>query len=205
VVRSVRLASSRYVSYTAEKVGTMLIKVVENRLDAVFLTIEGTEFDKFTILKDAGSSQTVYTCFNEPVTLTATWPEELVWNPGGATGTTHTVTAFSNAIVTATDPLNCVQDIFNIVIVDHDSCSTIGIIDEQLEENLPSLILSGKNLFIQFDQTIDYDIFNASGKKVHRFKAEKPEHTENLSFLNSGIYFLKPKQLNTTFKIYIND
>lgn len=192
-------------SYTAEKVGAMLIEVRENRLDAVFLTKEGDEFDKFTILKDAGSVQTVYTCFNDPVTLNASWPEELIWTPGGATGVSHTVTAFSNAVVTASDPLNCVQDVFNIVIVDHDSCSTTGLQNSLNQSDLPSLLLNNKQLLITYDQTVDYEIYNVSGKKVHRFKAEKPEHAENLSFLVSGIYFLKPKQLNTIFKIYVND
>jgi hypothetical protein len=192
-------------SYTAEKVGTMFIKVERNRMDAVFLTKEGAEFDKFSIVKDVGITQTVYTCFDEPVTMTNSWPENVVWSPGGFVGESYTVNAFSNATVTATDPLNCIEDVFNIVVVDHDSCSSLGIQNDLIQTNLPSILLSNKKLMISFDQSIEYEIFNTSGRRVHRFKADKPEHTEDLSFLNSGIYFLKPRQFDTTFKIYIND
>lgn len=192
-------------SYTAEKVGTMLLKVEDNRLDAVFLTKEGSEFDKFTIVKNAGSSQTVYTCFNEPVTLTNSWPENTVWSPGGTIGESYTITAFSNATVTASDPLNCIQDVFNIVVVSDDTCSTSVGQNEMANSDLPELLFANKKLLISYDQTMDYEIYNAEGKRVHRFKSDKPKHTEDLSFLNAGIYFLKPKQINSTFKIYLND
>lgn len=192
-------------SYTAEKVGTMLIKVERNRLGAVFLTKEGVEFDKFTIVKDAGTEQTIYTCFSDPVTMSSSWPENVVWNPGGAMDQSFTVNAFSNSVVTASDPMNCIQDVFNIIVVNDDTCSISVGQNELLQSSMPSLLLSNKRLLINFGESMDYEILNTEGKRVHRFRSEKPEHSEDLSFLINGMYFLKPKQLNTTFKFYIND
>lgn len=191
-------------SYTNEHVGTMMFTVEKNRLDAVFLTKDGNEFDKFTIVKNAGEQQTIYVCPNDPVNLEASWPGTVVWSPGGQTGQTFTINALSNATVTATDPLGCVEDVFEIVVVQNDTCAPLNVYQNgQLE--LPSIRIIDQNLEIEFDKDLQIQLYSNSGVLVKDFRMKKPKHKENLSELSSGIYYLSSSEINFIYKIYLHD
>ena len=98
--------------------GVFYFEVEDNRLDAKMLRRNGTIFDRFTIMKDAGLTRNYNTVVNSPVTLTASWPNSVnnySWNTGSNTRAI-TVTP-SSAGVTAynvTDNFGCVTDQFTV-------------------------------------------------------------------------------------------
>jgi hypothetical protein len=192
------------VSYTYENVGTMLITVEKNRLDAVFLTKDNVVYDKFTIVKNAGVEQTIEVCPNDPVVLNTSWPHNAVWNPTGNLGTTLSIATLSNSTITAADPLGCIEDVFHLLVVEADTCSAL-----ELEGNVgisyPVISVEAAQLRIRFDQDLDFELYSASGELVRKIAMRKPEHLENLSNLSQGIYFLKNESLQYTTKLFIYD
>jgi acid phosphatase type 7 len=191
-------------SYTNEHVGTMMIKVERNRLDAVFLTKDGNEYDKFTIVKDAGEQHTLYVCPNDPVELQASWPGTVIWNPGGQTGQNFAINALSSATVTATDPLGCIEDVFEIVVVQNDTCVPLSV-SENAHFDLPVIRITDQMLEIKFSSDIKMQLYSNSGALVREFRMKKPVHREDLSNLPSGIYYLRSNELNFIYKIYLHD
>jgi acid phosphatase type 7 len=192
------------VSYTYENVGTMLLTIEKNRLDAVFLTKDNVVYDKFTIVKNAGIEHTIEVCPNDPVSLAASWPHNAVWNPTSNQGQTLTIATLSDATVTASDALGCIEDVFHLVVIEADTCSALG--DGEIDLNSAPLVnVEGTALRIRFDQDLDFMLFDASGKLVRRIAMRKPEHMENISNLPQGIYFLKNETLQITTKLFLHD
>jgi hypothetical protein len=103
--------------------GSLYIEVDSNRLDAKFISHNGTSApvlrDSFTIFKDVNKVTNIVIGQNVPLILAASWRGNYNWpNNGGVTTqtvqpSTATVGTF-NYIVT--DANNCLKDSFNVVV-----------------------------------------------------------------------------------------
>lgn len=192
------------VSYTYEHVGTMIITVERNRMDAVFLTKDQVIYDKFTIVKNAGSEQTVSVCPNVPVNLSASWPQAVTWNPVGYEGQSFQIATLADATITASDDLGCIQDVFHLVVSPSDTCSQLGFTEQSIS-NLPQILIDGKQMTIRYDQNMEFEMYSISGKLIRKFTMRKPEHIEDLEGLTSGVYFLKNQTNLFTYKFYVHE
>ena len=99
--------------------GVFYFEVEDNRLDAKMLRRNGTVFDQFTIIKDAGVTEDVTVAINTPVTLSATWPNDVDnfnWSTGENTRSinfTPTVAGVTNFSVS--DNFGCVTDQYSVI------------------------------------------------------------------------------------------
>ena len=184
--------------------GSILLTIEKNRMDAMFLTSLGEEFDRFTIVKNAGSEQTIAVCPDDQVNFVSSWPENVIWTPSGQQSETFSISALSDATVTATDALACIQDIFHIDVVDEDTCGTTNAIND-FQVISPSMQVIDGKLVIELDSPTEYVIYTVNGQLVHDFKAEQPVHIEDISFLKQGFYLIRTEQSNQTIKIYLHE
>ncbi len=98
--------------------GVFYFEVEDNRLDAKMLRRNGTVFDQFTIVKDAGITQNHNVMVNTPVTLTASWPNSVDnynWNTVDNTRSinfTPTIAGVTN--FTVSDNFGCITDQFSV-------------------------------------------------------------------------------------------
>ena len=98
--------------------GVLYFEVEDNRLDAKMLRRNGTVFDRFTIMKDAGISHNVDVLINNPVTLTASWPNDINnynWNTSANTRSINfTPVVAGTTNFTVSDNFGCVTDQFSV-------------------------------------------------------------------------------------------
>ena len=96
--------------------GMLYFEVDNNRLDAKFIRRDGAIPDSFSILKDVNISIGRSVANGSSVTLTASWPGNYQWTPGGATTRSITVVPPANATTNyvVTDNFGCVTDHFAI-------------------------------------------------------------------------------------------
>ena len=104
--------------FSVNDAGIFYFEVEDNRLDAKMLRQNGTIFDQFTIMKDAGTSNTFNITNGSSQDLTASWPQSGNYTWVNTVGTTRsvTVTPPNNAttVYQVRDAFNCVQDQFTV-------------------------------------------------------------------------------------------
>lgn len=178
------------VSYYELKLGSMLIEVDENRLDAKFITSDTTVLDQFTIVKNAGKNTTVNLCPGEEKTLMASWPGQHIWYPGGITVDTLNITASIPTFYTVTDSLNCISDTISINILSSPPCllstnenNTLNVNVYQTESEFVIELNSQMN-------SIQFSLFSLIGELIvqHNFNNSGSQNNVSKSGLSSGMY-----------------
>ncbi|MBD2702049.1 metallophosphoesterase [Spirosoma sp. BT702] len=97
--------------------GSMLLDVVENRLDAQFLTSDGSVRDRFTIMKNVAKTTALATEFGDTLQFSASWIGDYRW-PGGQTGRSFRYVADKAGAfpISVTDGQQCLTDQFNVTV-----------------------------------------------------------------------------------------
>lgn len=193
-------------SYFIE-VGALFLNVHKNRLDLTFLTDQGFEYDHVTIVKDAGGQQDVVICINEEITLFPSWENEngMTWQPGGQVDSIFTISALSNATITATDSESCIADTFNLIVLQNDTCGYLA--NEVLEFSDFGLSASYFNGMITITQNSDYlisefELYDFEGKLIEVFAVSEPVFQHRVKSQLNGVFLLKPKNLNRSIKLH---
>ncbi len=103
--------------YSINDGGMFFFEVDDNRLNAKFIRVDGTIFDKFTIMKDVSKS-TTYTIGNgQSQTLTASWPGNYAWQSplsGSSRSISVTPSGTGTFNYSVTDGLGCITDQFTV-------------------------------------------------------------------------------------------
>lgn len=190
-------------SYSNTQLGSMLLEVNDNRLDAKFITASGTIFDSFTIVKNAGKNNTIQTCAGERVVLKPSWYGANQWYPGG-TADSLEIFPTVNTNYFVSDSLQCIKDTFNINILPSPPCTTnttfvydeINIIKEV--KIYPTLVEKGHpvlfNIYANEDNNATVKIIDMQGKVIDNMniQLQKGENlnTINTSCCSSGLYLI---------------
>lgn len=103
---------------TTDHLGSMILTVNGNRLDAKFLTSNHVIYDQFSIVKNAGGRHIIPVCQGLPEVLHPSFPaNQYTWMPGGINAPTLPINPFFNSFYYGSDPLGCIRDTFQIVII----------------------------------------------------------------------------------------
>lgn len=204
-------------SYSSSIVGSMLIEVNDNKLEAKFIDSTGAVADGFTIVKNAGTSTTISTCPGENNTLKPSWPATVEWFPSGITADSLVVNPLVSTVYYAYDAISCIKDTFIVNMLPSADCSTTGIPEDAADSRfiVYPTIMSAANVQITvrylpgtvIDEVAMYDVYGkryavtieSSSESSIRFSANNP---------GSGIYFIALMQNNTKTvfkKIIITD
>lgn len=190
-------------SYTNTQLGSMLIEVNDNRLDAKFITASGSIYDSFTIVKNAGKNTHIQTCAGERVVLKPSWYGANQWFPGG-TADSLVIFPTVNTNYFVSDPLQCIKDTFNITILPSPPCSTntSSIVEENStisEVKLyPTIVENGHpvllNIYSNEENSATVKIIDMQGKVIDitYLQLQKGENlnTLNTSCCSSGLYLI---------------
>jgi hypothetical protein len=193
-------------SYFIE-VGALFLNVDKNRLDLTFLTGQGFDYDHVTIVKDAGGQQDVEVCFDEQVVLSPSWEAAIgaTWLPGGQVDSIFTISALSNATITASDSENCIADTFNLIVLQNDSCGFLANdVMEFSDFELSASYFDGAISIKQSDDFYfeEFELFDYEGRLVESFSISLSNAIHKLSRPLNGIYLLKPKNINRSIKLH---
>ncbi|MFN7013694.1 MAG: metallophosphoesterase, partial [Bacteroidia bacterium] len=190
-------------SYTNTQLGSMILEINDNRLDAKFITASGSIYDSFTIVKNAGKNYNIQTCPGEQLVLKPSWYGANQWFPGGiADSLVIFPTVNTNYFVS--DPLQCIKDTFNITILPSPPCSTnttfinedTSIINEV--KIYPNLVESGHpvllNIYASEANNASVKIIDMQGKVIEKMNIQL-QKGENLNTINSaccssGLYLI---------------
>lgn len=195
-------------SYTASEVGAIILKIVDNRLDATFYTASNEVFDHYTIVKRNGNTQVITTCINEELTLFPTWPNDQLhsWHPGNTFSNSFTITPISDGTIIGTDQQQCIADTFNITVLQNDTCGYL-MVNEILVDPEFTATYYKQEIIIQ-NNTFDgnYSILNSNGQIILTVetKDENPIHIPFKAF-PSGTYFVRNNSTLKTKKILKHD
>ncbi|MFN4234504.1 MAG: metallophosphoesterase [Bacteroidia bacterium] len=198
-------------SYTNTQLGSMLIEVNDNRLDAKFITSTGSIYDSFTIVKNAGKKDTINTCAGEKVILKPSWFGANQWFPGGTSDSLEIYpTVNTNYFVS--DSLQCIKDTFTINILPSPPCSTntTALIEQETIETVkiyPSIVEHGKqiliNIFSNSNQNGSIKIIDMQGKTIDEIitplNRGENLNTINTSCCQTGIYLILIETGTTKF------
>ena len=188
-------------SYSNTTLGSMLLEINNNRLDAKFVSSTGNIFDQFTIVKNAGKKVTISACPGENSVLKPSWPATVEWFPAGVTQDSLSVSPMVATTYYAYDPLSCIKDTFEIQMLPAGNCSPVGISNEYNLNNsvfvCPNILngthpeLTIKHLPGIYINTLN--LHDLKGNKIALNKAEYVKETEihvSLPSIESGIYLL---------------
>jgi hypothetical protein len=115
--------------------GSMLITIEGNKLEAKFIGADSSIHDSFTIMKNVGKRRTISACPGDVVYLNPSWPGEAEWFPGNQVLDSLPLTVNFNTTVFAYDPAGCIQDTFDIQVLPSPPCANANAVQE-LEREL---------------------------------------------------------------------
>jgi hypothetical protein len=148
--------------------GSMIFDIEGGRLDAKFLTENGTITDQFTIFKDLNlaAPAPITVNYQGTVSLTAPWTGEYIWNTGEKTRVIQK-NPIETQKFTVNDPQNCLQTEYQVNVM-----APLGI------NELP-------------DDAFEYlKIYDFNGRLLREIKTPGKLSQVNLSELSSGRYIL---------------
>ncbi len=106
--------------YSNTKVGgSLLLDVLDNRLDAQWLDATGVVQDQFTILKTVNKTRAITANYGDTLTLTASWPASAYTWTGGQTARTIKLVATTpgQQRYTVKDAQGCLTDVFDLTFL----------------------------------------------------------------------------------------
>ncbi|MBL7884035.1 MAG: metallophosphoesterase family protein, partial [Bacteroidia bacterium] len=116
--------------YSNSDLGSMLLEINDNRLDAKFIKTDGTIYDSFSIFKNASKNDSINACNGDIVTLKPSFTGTALWQPANSISDSLTLTISGNTIVYANDMNGCITDTFNIQLLPPAECNTTSINSE---------------------------------------------------------------------------
>ncbi|MCX6198445.1 MAG: metallophosphoesterase [Bacteroidetes bacterium] len=112
---------------TASYAGATAITINGNRLDAKFVTADGTVRDQFTMMKEVNKNISVNNNLVDTATLSSSWKGTYNWSPVSATTLSVSVSPSSNTTYYVSDNENCLRDTINLnVIIPTISTATVS-------------------------------------------------------------------------------
>lgn len=103
---------------SVDHLGSMVITVEKNRLDARFITSNNQVFDSFTILKNSGGRHEIVVCPGDSVVLEPSFPTGMYrWFPGNVMSPEFTFSPYFNTTYYGSDTMGCVTDTFRVVVL----------------------------------------------------------------------------------------
>lgn len=187
---------------TNNEIGTMILDVNHNRLDAKFLTTNGIVYDQFTIVKDAGRRFVYQVCPGDTVSMIPSVPGPRVWTPGNFTADSLSFQPVLSTYFIASDAWNCINDTFDISILPTPPCPPItGIGLFEISSGItitpnPAPNHGTVNVFAENAATDEYfmHVYDAAGREI---LSEKQFHIDgklnwelDVSHYSTGIYFI---------------
>jgi len=170
---------------TTDHLGSMMLTVKDNRLDAKFITSNNTVYDKFTIVKNAGGKQTVHVCQGEEVELSPSFPTtQYTWMPGNLNQPVLTVQPFFSSYYFGSDPMGCIKDTFQLSVIQPGSPNDTCNLGVGLPENSEVFASIGPNP-VQIGAYIDIQL--NKGENVLVDWIDLSGRTTHQSILNPGI------------------
>lgn len=189
---------------SVDHLGSMLLTVSGNRLDAKFLTSNEVIFDQFSIIKNAGGKQTIHACQGQSVTLQPSFPtNQYNWMPGNVNAPTLNINPFFNSFYFGSDPLGCIKDTFQIQIIHpgdiNDTCNwSANVLSNDLKSFTihPNPAKAGTllqiNLNPDFAETAQLEWIDPLGRSIHVQQINSGLQTFNIpKNIHPGIHFIK--------------
>ena len=186
--------------YNAQQLGSMMVTVENNQLTAEFIGTLGEVIDQFSIVKNAGMTDSIVACEGEFITLTPSFPGEAHWMPIDEMSDSITVQLHFSTMYVATDVTGCIVDTFFVEPDSSPNC-TAGIngqINIQPEVYLslweePGVLPIGWHGFTSGQVKIE--MVSMLGQnvldKVLDNKFKNNCYLLNPADLDSGIYFIR--------------
>lgn len=208
-----------FYSYTNTVLGSMLIEINDNRLDAKFINSSGSVHDGFTITKNTGKKYTHNVCQGNPLTLKPSWPATVQWFPIGLTQDSLVINPILSTTYYAYDALNCITDTFAINILPPALCTTgLAEISNGSEVLIyPTYLSSSESLHILgnsdfiLNKKCVIKVYDISGKELELRTIYTEHNTAEVSFssegISNGVYLLLLESNNKriTKKIYLSN
>ena len=178
--------------------GMTFIEIEDNRLDQKFIRMDGTIWDKFTMMKNVNKVTNLNTPSGVATVLTASWPSGTYSWSNGATTRSITVSPSVNTTYTVRDLAagTCVTDVFNITIgatakLAVDKRAKINEEENSLKVQ-PTVVKRGQPIQVRINSSgvIEATLSDASGRKIRTIKFTGNTFI-NTSQLNTGVYFLR--------------
>jgi hypothetical protein len=188
---------------TATHLGSMILTINDNRLDAKFITSSNTIYDQFTIIKNAGGTQVVNICAGDAIDLNPSYPNsEYVWTPGNIYSSTFNIYPLTNTTYFSSDPLNCIRDTFQINVIQPgspgDTCDWgIGIPNyiHELNSIYPNPVQKNQPLHIMINspgENIEMEWMEMNGRSLLTQILPPGVNTVTVpNQLQAGIYMIK--------------
>lgn len=206
---------------TNTDLGSLILEIEKNRLDAKFLTAGGQVLDAFTIMKNIGKNSLIQACPGDQLVLKPSWVGAVEWFPGGSTNDSLLITASVNSVIIAKDPINCIRDTFNIEILSSPPCSLNNINPSQnyiseIQVNVfPSIATSGTEIILNCLSLKNslgiINVTDINGRNI--FSIQKQFTTGNnivylpTQNLSAGMYIVsvEQEQLKSSTKFHITN
>ena len=193
--------------------GMTYIEVQENRLDLKFIRMDGTIWDKFTIMKDVKKTTNLSIASGLPTILTASWPSGTYKWSNGSTTRSITVSPTANTTYTVSDNTTgtCVSDVFKVTVTAGITARVMTDATEAAGYTLkiqPTLVKKGQSIRVQTNsgEPTTIVVVDISGRiiKTLQFVDYGLIETQTLA---TGTYFIKVKdnKIATTQKIVVTE
>lgn len=102
---------------TASYAGATAITINGNRLDAKFVTADGTIRDQFTMMKEVNKNTTVNNNLVDTATINSSWKGSYNWSPVSGTNSSLAVSPASTTSYYVSDNENCLRDTVNVNVI----------------------------------------------------------------------------------------
>ncbi len=123
--------------------GSLLLTVLENRLDLKWICSDKVVRDQFTMFKNVSKTIRVSGFYGDPLTLQASWPGTHVWSTGPKNSREITIRPEANTVITVRDSLGYLEDRFEIIMAPKPAVVT------HVQDNLNAC--NGQNVEVSFD------------------------------------------------------
>lgn len=193
--------------------GMTYIEVQENRLDQKFIRMDGTIWDKFTILKDVNKTTNLSIAAGTSATLKASWPSGTYKWSNGATTRSITVRPVANTTYTVSDNTTgtCISDVFKVTVTGGTTARINTDVEEEAAYTLkiqPTFVKKGQSIRVQTNsgETTTIAVVDIAGRivKMLQFVDSGLIDTQGLP---TGTYFIKVKdnKIAATQKIVVTE
>lgn len=193
--------------------GSLVLTVEGNRLDAKFLTSHNAIYDSYTIIKNAGGLHSYTLCQGDPITLQPSFPAtEYQWSNGSTQTDPFTLTPMVSFMYTGQDSSGCIRDTFVVQVIppgvlSPDTCAEYYALPDPVGESVPVSVYPNPvshsfsvDLLLDITSDVDMELYTATGDLLwaHRY-FHLPKGRQTLSVqlnasglsLAEGLYFLR--------------
>lgn len=186
---------------TNTTLGSLLLEINDNRLDAKFINSTGGISDSYTIVKNAGKKMTINACPNQSVALIPSWPATVQWFPLSVTQNSVVINPVVSTVYYCYDALSCIKDTFLINMLPAINCTSTAIFENELNNQIsiyPTILSrSSQKLSLSFLPDLNIKevcFYDVSGKRIPTEIKEANSTTfevSHKSITQQGVYFLE--------------